>query len=313
MTSKLPSEQRRGFLGSVAAATAVALGSAAAIPAAAAAETAAAASSGTDFERWLDTIPGKHRQIYDAPEPHDGMPLMWSHVFLMTGAQAYAVPESELGVVLVLRHAALPLALNDSIWAKYKFGEFYKIEDPQTKAPDEPWYGSFRVRPKLFETAVLGNFVRNVLTPDPGTLVSGFKEIRYSRFFVQKADFAPYMDFLLAKFPGAQIVFNTRSAEDVAKSSFLARENPDVVRAWVAEADENFARYALRSDRTMLMRYDDYTRDHAHVHRMLDFLRWTGTPRWSSGCSPSPSPMPNPPRFTQIGRENRFTLFPDLL
>lgn len=150
---------------------------------------------------------------------------------------------------------------------------------PQTKAPDEPWFGSFRVRPKLFETAVLGNFVRNVLTPDPGTLVSGFKEIRYSRFFVQKADFAPYMDFLLAKFPGAQIVFNTRSAEDVAKSSFLARENPDVVRAWVAEADENFARYALGSDRTMLMRYDDYTRDHAQVHRMLDFLHL----KWDAG------------------------------
>ena len=60
---------------------------------------------------------------------------MWSHVFLMTGAQAYAIPESELGVVLVLRHAAMPVARNDSMWAKYKFGEFYKIEDPQSKAP----------------------------------------------------------------------------------------------------------------------------------------------------------------------------------
>ncbi len=133
MTSKLASEQRRGFLGSVAAATAAALGSAAVLPAAEAAEVAA--TGGTEFERWLDTIPGKHRQVYDAPQPHNGMPLMWSHVFLMTGAQAYAVPESELGVVLVLRHAAMPLALNDSVWAKYKFGEFYKIEDQETKAP----------------------------------------------------------------------------------------------------------------------------------------------------------------------------------
>ena len=133
MTSKLASEQRRGFLGRVAAATAAALGSAAVMPVAEASE--AAATGGTEFERWLDTIPGKHRQVYDAPEPHNGMPLMWSHVFLMTGAQAYAVPESELGVVLVLRHAAMPLVLNDSVWAKYKFGEFYKIADPQTKAP----------------------------------------------------------------------------------------------------------------------------------------------------------------------------------
>ena len=132
MTSKLASEQRRGFLGSVAAATAVALGSAAVLPNAEAAEGAA---GGTEFERWLDTIPGKHRQVYDAPQPHNGVPLMWSHVFLMTGAQAYAMPESELGVVRVLRHAAMPVARNDSMWAKYKFGEFYKIEDPQSKAP----------------------------------------------------------------------------------------------------------------------------------------------------------------------------------
>jgi len=136
MTRKLPSEPRRGFLGSVAAvtaaATAAALSSAAAAPAAHAAEAAAANS---DFERWLDTIPGKHRQVYDAPEPHNAMGLMWSHVFLMTGAQAYAAPESDFGVVLVLRHSAMPMTLNDSVWAKYKFGGFLKIDDPQTKAP----------------------------------------------------------------------------------------------------------------------------------------------------------------------------------
>lgn len=137
MTSKLPSEQRRGFLGSVATAAAAALSSAAVLPAAQAAESApaAAAAAGTDFERWLDTIPGKHRQVYDLPEPHGAVGLMWSHVFLLTGAQAYAVPESELGVVLVLRHSAMPMTLNDAMWAKYKFGEFLKVDDPQSKTP----------------------------------------------------------------------------------------------------------------------------------------------------------------------------------
>jgi intracellular sulfur oxidation DsrE/DsrF family protein len=53
----------------------------------------------------------------------------------MTGAQGYGVPESDMGVVLVLRHDALPLAFNDSAWAKYKLGEVFKIEDPDTKAP----------------------------------------------------------------------------------------------------------------------------------------------------------------------------------
>lgn len=134
MASKLPSPPRRGFLGSVAAATAAALSTAAVVPTTQAAGATVAAST-TDFERWLDTIAGKHRQVYDLPAPNGGMGLMWSHVFLMTGAQAYGLPESDFAVVLVLRHAAMPLALGDAVWAKYKFGEFYKIDDPQTKAP----------------------------------------------------------------------------------------------------------------------------------------------------------------------------------
>ena len=134
MTSKLPSLKRRGFLGSVAAATAAALSTAAVIPPSQAADTPVA-GSGTDFERWLDSITGKHRQLYDMPEAHHGMGLMWSHVFMMTGAQAYGLPESEFGVVLALRHSAMPLALGDAVWAKYKFGEFYKIDDPQTQKP----------------------------------------------------------------------------------------------------------------------------------------------------------------------------------
>lgn len=150
---------------------------------------------------------------------------------------------------------------------------------PQTKAPDEPWFGSFNVRPRLFETAAINNFVRHVLTPDPGTQVSGFKEIRYNRAFIQQADFAPYMDFLLGKFPGAKIVFNTRSAADVAKSSFLARERPEQVFSWVAEADANFTSYHAGSDRTILMRYEEYTSDHTKVHGLLDFLGLT----WDAG------------------------------
>lgn len=124
-------EQRRGFLGSVAAATAAALGSLA-LPAAQAHEAAAGSS---EFVQWLDSIPGKYRQLYDMPEPHGGMALMWSHVFKLTGAQAYGVPESDIGVVVALRHASMPLALGDAVWEKYKFGEFFKIDDPQTKKP----------------------------------------------------------------------------------------------------------------------------------------------------------------------------------
>ena len=122
---------RRDFLGL--AATVAAAGLGAMVPG----TTAVAAADGpsTDFTRWLDSISGKHRQLYDMPEVNRGMGLVWSWAFFMTGAEAYGVPESDLGVVMVLRHDALPLALNDSVWAKYQLGEVFKIEDPDTKAP----------------------------------------------------------------------------------------------------------------------------------------------------------------------------------
>jgi hypothetical protein len=129
---------RRDFLGLAAATAAAGLGSI--VPVATAA--AATGAPSTDFTRWLDTIPGTYRQVYDMPELNNGMGLAWSWAFRVTGAQGYGVPESEMGVVLVLRHNSLPLAFNDSIWAKYKLGEVFKIDDPNTKAPAlvNPYY-----------------------------------------------------------------------------------------------------------------------------------------------------------------------------
>jgi hypothetical protein len=130
MPDSTTSSPRRDFLGGIAA-TAAAIGLGDLITGAQAADTGA----GTAFQSWLDSIPGKHRQVYDMPDANGGFGLIWSHVFLMTGTQGYGVPESDLGVVLVLRHAAIPIAMQDSVWEKYKLGEFFKINDPATKAP----------------------------------------------------------------------------------------------------------------------------------------------------------------------------------
>jgi intracellular sulfur oxidation DsrE/DsrF family protein len=125
---------RREFLGGIAA-TAAAIGLGDLIAAAQAADTGAVSGAGTAFQSWLDGIRGQYRQVYDAPSPNNGFALIWSHVFLMTGAQGYDVPESELGVVVVLRHSAIPIAFSDGAWEKYKLGEYFKINDPATKLP----------------------------------------------------------------------------------------------------------------------------------------------------------------------------------
>ena len=127
---------RRGFLqGAAVAAASYGLTQLASAAHAAEQTPAPAGAVAADFQRWLDSIPGKHRQVYDAPEPNNGFALITAWVFLLTGQQGYGVQESDLGVVVVLRHNAIPVGFDDNLWAKYKLGEVFKINDPATKAP----------------------------------------------------------------------------------------------------------------------------------------------------------------------------------
>lgn len=117
---------RRDFLQF--AAIAAAMGVGASLPAA----TAQAATGSTDFTKWLDSISGKHKVVLDVREPNDGMAVAWAWVYLFTGPQAYGVKENELGTVMVYRHNAIPVVMDDSMWSKYKLGEYFKINDPKT-------------------------------------------------------------------------------------------------------------------------------------------------------------------------------------
>ncbi|HET9707221.1 MAG TPA: twin-arginine translocation signal domain-containing protein [Gemmatimonadales bacterium] len=131
------STHRRGFLGRVAtAAAAVGLGGL--IPGRVEAQEYSSTVNpvgDASYAAWLNGIKGKYKQVYDAVEPNGGFSLIWAHVFLLTGTGAYGLPESDLGVVIVHRHSAIPIAFKDAMWEKYKFGEFFKINDNATKAP----------------------------------------------------------------------------------------------------------------------------------------------------------------------------------
>ncbi|HMI77843.1 MAG TPA: hypothetical protein VK484_03575 [Ferruginibacter sp.] len=92
----------------------------------------------SEADDWFDKINGKHRVVYDVTQPKEGkeliMPFAWAKVFLLTNA-ATGTPEKESSVVTVWRHTAIPFAMEDRLWAKYKFGEMFGIKDDQTGAP----------------------------------------------------------------------------------------------------------------------------------------------------------------------------------
>ncbi len=147
---------RRDFLHLAAVAATVGVGTALA-------STTANAAPATDFTRWLDSISGKQKVVLDVREPYDGMAIAWAWVYLFTGPQAYGVKENELGTVMVLRHNAIPFALDDSMWKKYKLGEYFKINDPQSSAPAlrHPYYTT-PVFPDIADMTLKNNIERGV-------------------------------------------------------------------------------------------------------------------------------------------------------
>ncbi len=68
--------------------------------------------------------------MVDAYMPNEGFPFAFVFSFYLVQP-----PPAQVGTVMVLRHFAMPFALNDAMWAKYKIGEDIKVTDMATKAP----------------------------------------------------------------------------------------------------------------------------------------------------------------------------------
>ncbi|HVP71683.1 MAG TPA: hypothetical protein VMS45_10170 [Gemmatimonadaceae bacterium] len=127
---------RRGFLARMAAG-AVALAASGLATSRADAEAPEMPPMSDWDNAWMTKIKGKYRQVFDAMEVHSGFPLVMTRIWLMTNTSGYGVPTKDLSAVTVLRHDAVCMAMSDSIWAKYKLGEQFEVNDPNTNKPAE--------------------------------------------------------------------------------------------------------------------------------------------------------------------------------
>lgn len=94
-----------------------------------------------ESESWFKSIKGSHRVVFDAAEPNNAFPIIWTWGFYATNNQT-GTPDNDLTAVCVIRHNAIPFALEDGVWSKYKLGETFTIQDNRTKAPAlrNPYY-----------------------------------------------------------------------------------------------------------------------------------------------------------------------------
>lgn len=117
---------RRGFLGRIAAA-AMGLGAATLLPTTATAEVGPEhPARDPKLEAWFGKLTGKHRTIFDAPAPNEGMPAIWPRIYLNTTNATY--PGEPAVAMVIARHSGLALALSDAIWAKYPISETFNVK-----------------------------------------------------------------------------------------------------------------------------------------------------------------------------------------
>jgi intracellular sulfur oxidation DsrE/DsrF family protein len=100
-------------------------------------------------EQVFKNLKGRHRIVFDVVEPVWLFPFAWPRVFLLTN-MATGTPEKENSVVVVLRHSAIPYAMEDKLWTKYNFGEFFGAKDQEQKAVTrnvfwKPAKGTFKI------------------------------------------------------------------------------------------------------------------------------------------------------------------------
>lgn len=128
----LETTDRRRFLGSLATGAASISIATIASPLQAHAKDNPFSGSVADEDEWFKQIKGKHRVVFDATQPHEILTFAWPRVFLVTNEKT-GTPAKDQSVVVVLRHSAIPFAMEDKLWEKYKFGDVFKVNDPATK------------------------------------------------------------------------------------------------------------------------------------------------------------------------------------
>jgi intracellular sulfur oxidation DsrE/DsrF family protein len=85
---------------------------------------------------WFDQLPGKHRLVFDTTS-YDRLAdaILFANNFIRVNRADYGLQNSDLAVVIIVRHRSTPFGYNDAMWAKYgsTIAARAKVEDPKSK------------------------------------------------------------------------------------------------------------------------------------------------------------------------------------
>ena len=104
---------------------------------------------------WLDQAPGQHRLVFDTTSPDSlAQAIFFANNFMRVNRSDYGLQNSDLAVVIVVRHRSAPFGYSDAMWAKYgtAAAAHAAFEDPRSKAIPKA---------NVFNSADYGNLMPN--------------------------------------------------------------------------------------------------------------------------------------------------------
>jgi len=81
---------------------------------------------------WPSKLKGKYRAVFDCTEPESGYGLWRANAWFNQYRDVMKAAPAEISPVIVLRHNAIILAMQQAFWDKYGIGEKKKVTHPLT-------------------------------------------------------------------------------------------------------------------------------------------------------------------------------------
>lgn len=78
---------------------------------------------------WTDRLTGKYRAVFDSPSISEGGAVFRAGLWREQHTQVYGTAATDLDAVVVVRHAGIPLAMDNAYWDQYQVGKALKLKD----------------------------------------------------------------------------------------------------------------------------------------------------------------------------------------
>lgn len=84
-------------------------------------------------DSWFGRLTAKHKAVFDSPQIEDGLVLANAAGYINGMRDAIGAAPNDVQAVIVIRHAAIAMAFNDAMWAKYELGKDKNIKAPRSE------------------------------------------------------------------------------------------------------------------------------------------------------------------------------------